>query len=108
MVPQPVVGDTRGVMARMDDLLGDNFVLLGDDIDPATLLKSGEKEAWDKLGARYIAVRQQDQHTQGADELIDLDGVLRPWLRKYGVRAVALRPDRFVAAADVSGLSVPA
>ncbi|MGK8209178.1 bifunctional 3-(3-hydroxy-phenyl)propionate/3-hydroxycinnamic acid hydroxylase [Burkholderia cenocepacia] len=108
MVPQPVVGDNRGVMARLDDLLGDGFALLGDDVDPASLLTPQEKAAWDTLGARYIALRQQDQRTQGRDELIDLDGVLRPWLRKYGVRAVALRPDRFVAAADVSGLAVPA
>ncbi|POR53640.1 3-(3-hydroxy-phenyl)propionate hydroxylase [Paraburkholderia eburnea] len=107
MVPQPVVGDTRGRMARLDELLGDGFVLLGDDVDPATLLTASEKDEWDRLGARYIAVRQQDQRTRGADELIDLDGVLRPWLRKYGARAVALRPDRFVAAADVSGLAVP-
>ncbi|VWB26812.1 3-(3-hydroxyphenyl)propionate hydroxylase [Burkholderia pseudomultivorans] len=108
MVPQPVVGDNRGVMARLDELLGDGFALLGDDVDPASLLTPQEKAAWDRLGARYIALRQQDQRTQGHDELIDLDGVLRPWLRKYGVRAVALRPDRFVAAADVSGLAVPA
>ncbi|HEM7810730.1 TPA: FAD-dependent monooxygenase, partial [Burkholderia multivorans] len=108
MVPQPVVGDNRGVMARLDDLLGDGFALLGDDVDPASLLTPQEKAEWDRLGARYIALRQQDQRTQGHDELIDLDGVLRPWLRKYGVRAVALRPDRFVAAADVSGLAVPA
>lgn len=74
---------------------------------PATLLTPAEKAAWDALGARYIALRQQDQRTQGSDELVDLDGVLRPWLRKYGARAVALRPDRFVAAADVSGLAVP-
>jgi 3-(3-hydroxy-phenyl)propionate hydroxylase len=108
MVPQPMVGDVRGVMARLDDLLGDSFALLGDDIDPATLLTAAEKAEWDKLGARYIALRQQDQHTRGADELIDLDGVLRPWLRKYGARAIALRPDRFVAASDVAGLAVPA
>ncbi|MGF6478382.1 bifunctional 3-(3-hydroxy-phenyl)propionate/3-hydroxycinnamic acid hydroxylase [Paraburkholderia sp. JPY419] len=108
MVPQPVVGDNRGVMARLDDLLGDGFVLLGDDVDPATLLTPDEKAAWDQLGARYIALRQQDQHTKGCDEFVDLDGVLRPWLRKYGARAVALRPDRFVASADVSGLAVPA
>jgi 3-(3-hydroxy-phenyl)propionate hydroxylase len=107
MVPQPVVGDIRGVMGRLDELLGDGFVLLGDDVDPATLLSAAEKDAWDKLGARYITVRQQDRHTQGADELVDLDGVLAPWLRKYGARAVALRPDRFVAAADVAGLAVP-
>jgi 3-(3-hydroxy-phenyl)propionate hydroxylase len=96
------------VMARLDDLLGNGFVLLGDDVDPATLLTPAEKVEWDKLGARYIALRQQDQHTHGHDELIDLDGVLRPWLRKYGAKAVALRPDRFVASADVSGLAVPA
>jgi 3-(3-hydroxy-phenyl)propionate hydroxylase len=107
MVPQPVVGDIRGVMGRLDELLGDGFVLLGDGVDPATLLTAVEKSAWDKLGARYIAVRQQDQHTHGADELVDLDGVLGPWLRKYGARAVALRPDRFVASADVAGLAVP-
>lgn len=108
MVPQPIVGDTRGVMARLDELLGDGFVLLGDDVDPATLLTPDEKRQWDALGARYVALRQQDQHTEGPDEFVDLDGVLRPWLRKYGARAVALRPDRFVAASDVSGLAVPA
>ncbi|MCA3861528.1 MAG: FAD-dependent monooxygenase, partial [Burkholderia sp.] len=107
MVPQPVVGDNRGAMARLDDLLGDGFVLLGDNVDPASLLSADEKAAWDRLGARYIAVRQQHQHTQGADEFVDLDGVLQPWLRKFGARAVALRPDRFVAAADVTGLAVP-
>jgi len=108
MAPQPVVGDTRGVMARLDTLLGHRFALLGDDVDPATLLTAEQKAGWDALGARYIAVRPQDRHTQGPDELVDLDGVLGPWLRKYRARAVALRPDRFVAAADVSGLAVPA
>ncbi|WP_322089536.1 bifunctional 3-(3-hydroxy-phenyl)propionate/3-hydroxycinnamic acid hydroxylase [Burkholderia sp. BCC1999] len=107
MVPQPVVGDNRGAMARLDDLLGDGFVLLGDNVDPASLLSTDEKAEWDRLGARYIAIRQQHQHTQGPDEFVDLDGVLQPWLRKFGARAVALRPDRFVAAADVSGLAVP-
>ncbi|VVE56223.1 3-(3-hydroxyphenyl)propionate hydroxylase [Pandoraea aquatica] len=107
MVPQPVVGDNRGVMARLDDLLGDGFVLLGDDIDPATQLTADEKAGWDQLGARYVALRQQHQHTQGQDEFIDLDGVLRQWMHKYGVRVVALRPDRFVAAADTGGLQVP-
>jgi len=67
-----------------------------------------QKAGWDALGARYIAVRPQDRHTQCPDELVDLDGVLGPWLRRHQARAVALRPDRFVAAADVSGLALPA
>lgn len=108
MVPQPVVGDTIGRMARLDELLGDTFVLLGDDVDPSTLLTEEERRRWDALGARYLAVRPQNAYTQGPDELVDLDGVLGCWLRRYGVRAVALRPDRFVAAADTSGLAAPA
>ncbi|MGD9798640.1 MAG: monooxygenase, partial [Acidimicrobiia bacterium] len=108
MVPQPVVGDTIGTMGRLDDLTGNGFVLLGDDVDPATLLTDDDKAGWDALGARYLAVRPQDAYTQGTDELVDLDRVLLPWLRRYGVRAVAVRPDKFVAAADVSGLAVPA
>ncbi|MEU3219525.1 hypothetical protein [Streptomyces sp. NPDC006971] len=108
MVPQPAVGDTTGRMARLDDLLGSGFALLGDDVDPATLLTAEEKAAWDMLGARYIAVRPKSARTQGPDELVDLDEVLLPWLRGYGARAVAVRPDKFVAAADASGLAVPA
>jgi 3-(3-hydroxy-phenyl)propionate hydroxylase len=95
-------------MGRLDDLLGSGFVLLGDGVDPATLLSPEEKAAWDAVGARYIAVRPRDAYTEGPDELVDLERVLLPWLRRYGVTAVALRPDRFVAAADVSGLAVPA
>jgi 3-(3-hydroxy-phenyl)propionate hydroxylase len=108
MLPQPVVGDAVGRMARLDELLGDTFVLLGDDVDPATLLSDEERRQWDALGARYRAVRPQDAYTQGPDDLVDLHGTLGAWLRRYGVRAVAVRPDRFVAAADTSGLAVPA
>ncbi len=108
MVPQPIAGDTTGRMARLDDLLGDGFVLLGADVDPAALLTPEERAEWDALGTRYVAIRPKTAYTQGPDELVDLDEVLLPWLARYGARAVAVRPDRFVAAADVSGLAVPA
>jgi 3-(3-hydroxy-phenyl)propionate hydroxylase len=108
MVPQPIGGDTVGRMARLDDLLGDGFVLLGDDVDPASLLTAEERAGWDALAARYVAVRPKTAYTQGSDELVDLDDVLLPWLRRYGVRVVAVRPDKFVAAADVYGLALPA
>jgi 3-(3-hydroxy-phenyl)propionate hydroxylase len=107
MIPQPVVGDTAGRMARLDDLLGDHFVLLGEDVDPATLLTDEDKAGWDALGARYVAVRPQNAYTRGPNELVDLNHVLRPWLQRYRTRAVALRPDRFVAADDVHGLAAP-
>jgi len=107
MLPQPVVSDAMGRIARLDDHLGGGFVLLGADVDPATLLTEQEKAQWDALGARYVAVRPRTAYTEGGDELVDLDDVLLTWMAQYGARAIALRPDRFVAAADVTGLATP-
>lgn len=107
MIPQPVIGDNVGTMGRLDDILGGGFVLLGDDTDPAALLSEAEKKEWDALGARYVAVRPQNAYTQSASDLVDLERVILPWMRRYGAKAIAVRPDKFVAAADVSGLAVP-
>ena len=107
MIPQPTACDVAGHIKRLDDLLGDGFVLLGDDVDPATVLTAQEKAGWDALGARYLAVRPRDAYTRGPDELVDLESVVRPWMQRYEVQVIAVRPDKFVAAADVSGLAVP-
>ncbi|KAE8765595.1 bifunctional 3-(3-hydroxy-phenyl)propionate/3-hydroxycinnamic acid hydroxylase [Georgenia thermotolerans] len=107
MIPQPEVSTPRGVFGRLDDHLGHAFVLLGDRVDPRTLLTAEEKAGWDALGSRYLTVRPVDSASEGPDDLIDLDGVLAPWFERYGNRVVALRPDRFVLAADSSGLTVP-
>ena len=107
MLPQPKVWSADGWMKRVDDLLGRGYVLLGDGLDPSTLLTADEKAAWDALGARYVTVRQVDAGTETTEEIVDFTGVLLAFLRKYGARAIAVRPDRFVAAADTSGLAVP-
>lgn len=107
MIPQPLAADPSGVIAPLDELLGDGFVLMGDGVDPATLLSAEEKSGWDALGARFLAVRSADQATEGADEIVDIDGTLLGWFRVFGVRAIAVRPDKFVAACDLSGLAAP-
>lgn len=107
MIPQPLAADTRGVIKPLDEILGNGFVLLGDGVDPATLLSAEEKAGWDALGARYLAVRSADQGTQTAEEVVDIDGDLLGWMRNFGAQAVAVRPDRFVAASSVSGLARP-
>lgn len=107
MIPQPRVANTRGLIGPLDDLLGDGFVLLGDNIDPANVLTAEERAAWDGVRATYRAVRSPDQRTEGPDEIIDIDGTLLAWLRERGARVVAVRPDRFVAAADSTGLALP-
>lgn len=107
MVPQPRVADPRGVLGRLDDLLGDDFVLLGDGVDPRTVLSPEQKAGWDALGARYLTVRPVDQGTTHADEIVDLEGVLGTWMRGFGARVIAVRPDRFVAACDRYSLAAP-
>ena len=107
MVPQPIVGDVVGKMARLDALVPDGFFLLGANVDPASVLTGEDKAGWDALGAKYIAVRPQDAYTQGSDELVDLDRVLLPWMERYGAQVIAVRPDKFVAAADKTGIAVP-
>ncbi len=107
MIPQPRVADARGRLCWLDDLLGDGFVLLGDGVNPATELTAGQKAAWDALGARHLCVLSAEQQGHGSDDVVDLDGTLLAWMRRYGTRLIALRPDRFVAAAQGSGLDVP-
>jgi 3-(3-hydroxy-phenyl)propionate hydroxylase len=107
MPPQPRMCTTRGHRGLLDDLIGSGFALLGDNIDPASLLTPQEKAGWDRLGTRYVSVRSLDQGSVAVDDLIDLEGALITWMRKHRTKAIALRPDRFVAAAEGSGLSLP-
>ena len=105
--PQPRVARGNGLQGLLDQVIGNGFVLLGDNLDPASLLTPDQRAGWDKLGATYRAVRSVDQAGETADDIIDITGSLIPWMRGYGAKVIALRPDRFVAAADRSGLGVP-
>ena len=107
MIPQPHVADARGKLCWLDELLGDGFVLLGDGVNPRTELTDEERAAWDALGARHLCVLSPEQQGHGSDDVVDLDGTLLAWMRRYGSKVLAVRPDRFVAAAQGSGLEVP-
>ena len=107
MIPQPQVAATTGRFALLDAVIGDGFVLLGDGIDPKTVLTAEERAGWEALGASFRAVLAPDQSSTDATDIIDVDGTLLAWLRKHEARVIAVRPDRFVAAADPGGLAVP-
>ncbi|MDR3454180.1 MAG: bifunctional 3-(3-hydroxy-phenyl)propionate/3-hydroxycinnamic acid hydroxylase [Rhodoferax sp.] len=107
MIAQPRVSTPAGHRCRLDDLLGHDFVMLGDEVDPASLLSVQERKAWDSLGTRYIAVRSAVGSARGDTDIMDMEGTLLNWLRQRQTKAVVVRPDRFVAAAYGTGLSVP-
>jgi 3-(3-hydroxy-phenyl)propionate hydroxylase len=100
MIPQPRVADARGRLCWLDELLGDG-------VNPRTALTAEEQAAWDALGARHLCVLSPEQQGHGSDDVVDLDGTLLAWMRRYGSKVLAVRPDRFVAAADRSGMALP-
>ena len=106
-LPQPLVCDAVGHLDRLDGLLPKGFVVLGNDVDPLEVLSAEERAGWDALGASYVAVRPKTSYTRAASDLVDLEEALLPWLDRYGARVVGVRPDKFVAAADKSGLCPP-
>lgn len=107
MPPQPVMGTAKGRYGKLDDLIGSGFVLLGDNCDPTDLLSPDQRAEWNRLGASYRAVRSVDLASEADTDLIDLDGTLLTWMRAHGVKAIALRPDRFVVADNSTGLQPP-
>lgn len=107
MVPQPRVANAQGKRCLLDELLGDGFTLLGDGADPASLLSPQQRADWDALGAHYAAVLPANAQGSNSNDIIDLSGTLLAWLRLHHTKAIALRPDRFVAAAEGTGLGVP-
>jgi 3-(3-hydroxy-phenyl)propionate hydroxylase len=107
MIPQPKVATAGGKQGFLDDILGTGFVILGAEIDPSTLLNTSERAGWDALDTRYLAIRSGNQGALTDQDVVDLDGVLLAWMKQHRTEAVALRPDRFVAAAQGSGLQVP-
>ena len=107
LAPQPRVADARGRLCWLDDVLGNGFAVLGAGTDPRSLLGLAERQGWDSLGARYFSVIAAGQRGLGSDDIVDLDGSLLAWMQRHGTQAMALRPDRFVAAASPSGLGLP-
>jgi 3-(3-hydroxy-phenyl)propionate hydroxylase len=107
MIPQPEMFASNGKSGLLDNLIGNGFVLMGDNVDPASLLTAEQRAGWDGLGARYFNILTPDQASHDDTDLIDIYGTLLGWMRPYGARVVAVRPDRFVAATDVGGLDVP-
>lgn len=107
IIPQPRIARSDGRLVLLDDVLRDDIVLLGNDCDPVEYLSDAQRSAWDRLGARYIAVRPISGRSASPDDVVDLEGILFDWMNDHGVKVIAVRPDRFVAASDRGGLNVP-
>ena len=106
MFIQPDV-EVAGRRAKLDDVLGAGFSLVGFDCDPAEHLDAAATRALRQLDAnvfRVIHSRAGDAQYErpmrrpGTTVLEDIDNQMRPWFEQRGASAVVVRPDRYVAA----------
>lgn len=107
MIPQPEVYDSRGRVMPLDNRIGQGFVVLGLDKDPRAAMTQKQRDDWTRLGARFMTVQRSSATSNETDIIVDHTGSLRAWLARFRTSVVVVRPDRFVAAADPTGLDVP-
>ena len=106
MFPQPPVWNAAGRAIRLDDALGDGFAVAAFDADPRTLLRPADIAAWERFGARFLAIRSIGSGAHADSDLIDHTGTLRRWFTMHRARALAIRPDRFVAGSTPDGTAL--
>lgn len=107
VIPQPHIALQTGRRLPLDEVLGTDFAVIGLDVDPASVLSSGQRDAWERLGARLLTLRSSGAAPQENEEIVDFEDVLAPWFQRNRVRVVVVRPDRFVVATDPTGLDLP-
>jgi 2-polyprenyl-6-methoxyphenol hydroxylase-like FAD-dependent oxidoreductase len=88
------VVEAKGVRDRFDQAVGQGWVLIGLNTDPAAALTSEQREQLEMLDG--IAVKVGSAGT--SCDAVDVDGTYAKWLDEIGAKYVLLRPDFYVAA----------
>lgn len=116
MFMQPVVETTDRRVAKLDEVLGQWFAVIGVHVDPASSLDPAQLAWWRSMNARFIqvvaprsgpppgdraSVLEGSSRTGPQETVIveDVDGAFRDWrLAHRNAEIIVLRPDRYVAA----------
>lgn len=96
---QGLVRDTTGAIVWSDEVLGHGLVLVGMGVDPRAALPDAERDAWERMGGRYVRVANAQQRLGPPDPAVviaeDLTGRLLEQFGRNGLVA-AVRPDRTI------------
>lgn len=96
MLPQPAVRSNEGV-SMLDAFQGcHQWMVLGVGVDPATMLSGRDRAILEALGARYACVNGRSEKSRTIELRCD-DPAFADWVKRHGVGAVLVRPDRFIA-----------
>src|SRR5271166_6596351 len=99
MAPQPRVKSSHGE-AQLDSFLGcHQWLALGFEADPASMLSKRDLAILDALGARFVCLNGLGPAKSPRTLSLQCnDSRFIAWAEKHGVRGVLVRPDRFIAA----------
>jgi 3-(3-hydroxy-phenyl)propionate hydroxylase len=99
MAPQPTVRSSQGE-ALLDWFLAcHQWLALGFEADPVSMLSSRDLAILEGLGARFVCLNGLGPaKAPGSLSLQCNDPSFIAWAEKHGVRGVLVRPDRFIAA----------
>lgn len=98
---QPVIETEDGALARLDDVIGPDFLILS--TDPAALaLDPALAAQWRAIGGRRLLVGDAPAPAADIANLRETDGLIAGWLRRMEASAVLVRPDRYVYGATAA------
>ena len=83
----------EGKSGLFDDVVGEGFSLLARG-DAAPVLREGQREFLDSIGAHVLRLAQGE--TAGGDAFVVLEGLYARWFEENGYEAVLVRPDFYV------------
>ncbi|WIE49849.1 bifunctional 3-(3-hydroxy-phenyl)propionate/3-hydroxycinnamic acid hydroxylase [Pseudomonas sp. GM17] len=111
MIPQPEVRTFKGKRVLLDNLLGEDFALIGLNIDPRAHLSAASRKLLDAQGVCYATLFEFGTRPQGANverantneliEVEDVHGEMLAWFKHSGFSSGAIavvRPDKFTFA----------
>ena len=97
MVPQPSV-ESAGGRLPLDTLQAcHQWMALGVGVDPVSMLSPRDLGILEALGTSFVCLNGRGGHTWSTGVRCD-NPVFAAWVRRNSVRAVLIRPDRFIAA----------
>jgi 3-(3-hydroxy-phenyl)propionate hydroxylase len=108
MFIQPDVETSEPRTAKLDDVLGPGFAVVGWRLDPYEALDAEARVLWGRNDATFIRI---DRSRSGESRMKrvfsstptqcveDVDNVLGDWFGRYHTEVIVLRPDRYVAVA---------
>ncbi|HTH60733.1 MAG TPA: bifunctional 3-(3-hydroxy-phenyl)propionate/3-hydroxycinnamic acid hydroxylase [Paraburkholderia sp.] len=100
---QPRVRTADGQVMRLDDAIGNHFVVLGWGTDPTFGLTNDARALAERIGIRFVIgkpdvqLRYTEDVPEGVDAIGDVTGRIKDWFSRIPQSVALLRPDRFVA-----------